>query len=684
MAYNTPGSRVPSGQTPMFGGTPPVSTPFSTARSSNLSPQQHRQAPGANHLHNNSFSGPAALDSPNTAMAIQMASDMIDNAHKASSFGSLGAGLQPAGRVDQDAIKLGKLNSIMSILGQVKGKVSEDGIERLARKIGMECLWDTGFGANPPKTLIIAGTGISVDIEFLNGVVQSVAVSFPDAAEAVQSHAQAMGNILHENLKDDGPAGRGMINFGRNLQRLATLDKLSVGNQYNCFEAIEGIYKSLNRLNKYEIEELIRRKGADTQQEAENIIQNTSTGKPLINAHGNVGLSIDYFTSRGEVSDKTWSVLVECEASPSMGFPPARISDNWIPENVVQQGMSQPAGSQQTTEFLIDWQQPENTFLPNTGQDSTQDTMAAMQIEKLADVRFVAKFEPALIISYDVATRLYGSVGLEYKPSTALHTFDELLSPSADPINAKTPNWRSKTLAEDLKHYKAYRCIRRENEFKIKTPLREEISRLHRTSIYFKDRDLCTKLTELPFSHPSQLVDLLPTLRQWARVTSLLDRAINVPTSQRIVSTKDEGDGDDWDSDSDDDFPPKPKRSGLKRSDGLLTRSSKDNAVYIDIQLHLSEGMPEGSKPKICTHLEVVRPDGKEYQVGIPVDIQWNGKLEGLEQFENRFVHASHGDLNMRPGKQHEMVKILEKAGDIGTWVEFLKQNKVSSLMDQD
>lgn len=617
-------------------------------------------------------------------MAIQMASDMIDNAHKASSFGSLGAGLQPAGRVDQDAIKLGKLNSIMSILGQIKGKVSEDGIERLARKIGMECLWETGFGANPPKTLIIAGIGMSVDIVFINGVVQSVTVSFPDAAEAVQSHAQAMGDILHDNLKDDGPAGRGMINFSGNLRRLATLDKLSVGNQYNCFEAIEGIYKSLTRLNKYEIEELMKRKGAETQQEAESIIQNTSTGKPLINAHGNVGLSVDYFTSRGEASDKTWSVLVECQASPSMGFSPARISDNWIPDNVVQPGMPQPAGSQQTTEFPIDWQQPENTLLPNTSQHSTKDPMAAMQTEKLADVRFVAKFDPALILPYDVATRVYGGVGLEYKPDTTLQTFDELLAPSSDPANAKTPDWRSKTLAEDLKHHQAYRCIRREKAFKIKTPLGEEISHLHRTSIYFKDRDFCTKLTELPFSHPSQLVDLLPTLRQWARVSSLLGTAINIPASQEVSSAKDEDDDEDWDSDSDDEFPPKPKRNGVKRSDGLVTCSSKDKAVYIDIQLHLSEGSPEGSKPKLCTHLEVVRPDGKAYQVGIPVDIQWNGKLEGLEQFENRFVHASNGDLNMRPGKQHEMVKILEKAGDIGTWVEFLKQNKVSTLMDQD
>ena len=619
-------------------------------------------------------------------MAIQMASDMIDNAHKASSFGNLGAGLQPAAHVDQDANKLGKLNSIMSILGQVKGRVSEDGIERLARKIGMECLWDTGFGANPPKTLIIAGTGMSVDIEFLNGIVQSVAVSFPEAAEAVQSHAQAMGDILYDNLKDDGPAGLGMVSFSRNLQRLATLDKLSVGNQYNCFEAIEGVYKSLTRLYKYEVEELMKRKAAKTQQEAESIIQNTSTGKPLINAHGNVGLSVDYFTSRGEASDKTWSVLVECEASPSMGFPPARISDNWIPEHVVHVGMPQPAGSQQTTEFLIDWQQPENTPLTNTSQDSAQDSIAAMQTEKLADVRFVAKFDPALIIPYDVATRIHGSVGLEYKPSTALHTFDELLSPSSDPINAKTPDWRSKTLAEDLKHHQAYRCIRREKEFKIKTPLGEKLSKLHRTSLYFKDRDFCTKLTELPFSHPSQLVDLLPTLRQWARVSSLLDKAIEVPAAQQTPSSKDQDGDDDWDSDSDSDsdIPPEPKRNGVKRSDGLVTRSSKDKATYIDIQLHLSEGSPEGSKPKICAHLEVVRPDGKTYQVGIPMDIQWNGKLEGLEQFENRFVHASNGDLNMRPGKQHEMVKILEKAGDIQTWVEFLKQNKVSSLMDQD
>lgn len=616
-------------------------------------------------------------------MALAIASDMaFDNVQHGGSlatgsFGGMGTSLQPNGAVDQDAVKLGKLNSIMKILGQVKGRVSEDGIERLARKIGMECLWDTGFGANPTKTLIIAGTGMSVDIEFVNGEVRSVAVSFPEASEAVQSHARAMGDILHENLKDDGPGGMGMINFDRNLQRLATLDKLSVGNQFNCFEAIEGIYKGLLRLHTFEVEELMKRKVAENLQEAEKIITITSSGRPVINARGNVGLSLDYFVSRGEVSDKTWSLLVECEASPSMVYPPARVSDNWISEQVIQPGQHQPAGSQQTTEYVMDWQQPENTILPNTSQDSAmgQDAMAGIQTENLPDARFVAKFDPPLIIPYEVGTRIHQSVGLDNKQASGLNTFDDLLCPSSNPTNIRAPAWRSEGLAEDLRHHEAYKCVRREKQFKVKTPEGEVISRSHRTSLYFKSRDYCSKLTELPFSHPSQLVDLLPTLRQWARVASLLEKVVHVSPSQEVPPSSDEDDEDDWDSLDDEDFSTSTQRDGLRRSDGVIVRRSNDQAAYIDIQLLLSP-----DNPKINVHFEVERKDGKEYQIGIPVDIHWNGALHGVEQFENRFVHASHGDLNMRPGKQQEMVKILEKAGDIGTWIEFLKANKTADL----
>lgn len=629
------------------------------------------------------------FDSPNTAMALAaMASDMaLDNGqHGGSLHAASFSGLQPNGAIDQDAVKLGRLNSIMSILGQVKGRVSEDGIERLARKIGMECLWDTGFGANPTKTLIIAGTGMSIDIEFLNGSVQSVAVSFPEGSDAVQSHAKAMGDILHENLKDDAPGGKGMINFDRNLQRLATLDKLSVGNQFNCFEAIEGIYKSLDRLHKFEIEELMKREAGMSAQEAEKIITTTSSGRPQINTRGNVGLSLDYFIDRGETSDKTWSVLVECESSPSMVYPPARVSDSWISEQVVQSGVHQPTGSQQTTEFVMDWQQPENTLLPST-QDSSmgQDIMAGLQTEKLPDARFVAHFDPPLLIPHDVRTRISQTVGIENN-SIGLSTFDELLSSSSDTANTKTPNWRSKSLAEDQRHHQAYRCLRRERQFKVNIPEGETISRLHRTSLYFNNRDrqtYCSELTELPFSHPSQLVDLLPTLRQWAHAASLLEKVLHVSRSQQVQPRSDEDDEDDWDScGDDDDFLVPPKKDGVPRSDGIVTRRSHDQAVYIDIQLLLTSSDPNhpSPSPKIDIHFEVRRPDGKDYQIGIPVHIAWNGQLRGIEQYENKFVHGSHGDLNMRPGKQHEMVKILAKAGDIGTWVEFLKTNKVTEL----
>ena len=300
---------------------------------------------------------------------------------------------------------------------------------------------------------------------------------------------------------------------------------------------------------------------------------------------------------------------------------------------------------------------------------------------------FVVKFDPPLILPYDVRTRISQIVGVENN-SSGLRTFDEVLCPSSNFANTAAPKWRSKTLAEDLRHHEAYRCVRRERQFKVKTPEGDTISRLHRTSLYFSNRDrqvYCSKLTELPFSHPSQLIDLLPTLRQWARATSLLEKVLRFPISQQVSPPPEDADDEEWDSMSDDDFPNfgKPsKKDGVPRSDGIVTRRSHDSALYIDIQLLLSSSDPNHPipSPKIDVHFEVLRPDGKEYQIGIPMELTWNGQLRGVEQYENKFVHASHGDLNMRPGKQHEMVKVLARAGDIGMWVEFLKTNKVREL----
>ena len=83
-----------------------------------------------------------------------------------------------------------------------KGRLSEAGIERLARRVGLECLWETHIGSGgSTKTLIIAGSALALDIDFANNIVKKVALSFPDSPETVTRHTEKAGNILLRDLE---------------------------------------------------------------------------------------------------------------------------------------------------------------------------------------------------------------------------------------------------------------------------------------------------------------------------------------------------------------------------------------------------------------------------------------------------------------------------------------------------
>ncbi|CRK41062.1 hypothetical protein BN1723_005003 [Verticillium longisporum] len=245
------------------GGPPPVSTPFSHAhvafspRGPKSSPQQFKKSPATSATLMGHTNAPLNFDSPSAAAAMGALGiggglDLgLDNV-SVNGLGGLG-GLTG----EDDRIK--RLDAIIDIIGNAKGRVSEAGLERLSQRTGLNKIWEdhrTPDG-KVKKTLVIAGHGLQLDVILDNNIVEGVTLAFPESESSiVAKHVDRAGQILLRDLQllpDQSPLTKKMDEFAANLERLATLDKLSIFPGLDCQEAVAGIFESLERLYNWEL-----------------------------------------------------------------------------------------------------------------------------------------------------------------------------------------------------------------------------------------------------------------------------------------------------------------------------------------------------------------------------------------------------------------------------------------------
>jgi hypothetical protein len=153
-------------------------------------------------------------------------------------------------------------------------------------------------------------------------------------------------------------------------------------------------------------------------------------------------------------------------------------------------------------------------------------------------------------------------------------------------------------------------------------------------------------LEELPFSHPRQLVELLPTLRQWAFMACLLretfsrEAHIDGTTTAAINGAAD----------------------GLSSLDDLL---AAPNGVSDDNRLPISIALATSPIPT----LGITCPSGHNESVAnISIQILPNAHVA---------ITAQEGilpdDTEDFPTKLQKVAKALEVCGDLGVWVEWLR-----------
>lgn len=471
---------------------------------------------------------------------------------------SLGISASSMGRADE-AERSRRLQTILHTVGVKPGRVSEAGLLALCKSMGIAC---ERAPDDPGTWSLLIGDEILCDVTFKNDQIDNVNLQTGLDETKPELRFGATGSqILMKSLRP--LPGRSKINntldrFSDSLMKLNALTVLGAehGGGVSCYNAIAGVYTSLRKLFEHEKKVELATREPDERfrgHKAEREVLCKKSGRPRMNGGSCLGLSLEYWMERRHLIPKDvsaqsekgkekasdasngtaegaapeheglYSLTIECEACQSTLYTPIRVSDEWIGDSVEKAVDANDANASIDNILLdrpsINWLDPKPTYLDASAQGD--DAMNIDSAGRLPNIRFVAKFNPPLIVPLAVHMQLYQIVGIEprmedYKAMTfvglALRPGEE------DPGSLATAG-------ESTHEIRSSRSVIYVDENG------KERTRKHNMSLYVPKMEYSRTLESLPFSHPKQLVEILPTLRQYAATTSLMRDAFFEPKS---------------------------------------------------------------------------------------------------------------------------------------------------------
>ncbi|KAF1980996.1 hypothetical protein K402DRAFT_458351 [Aulographum hederae CBS 113979] len=403
------------------------------------------------------------------------------------------------------------------------GKICEEALEKLGKGLGFGILWETKNDGT--RQLVMATDTLLVEVDFKDNNIQKVNVEFPASSAVVNAHARTMSEVMFKLLRlpPGWPAfSSTLMPFMENFYRLALMDKLG-GPSFNGFDAISGVYVSLNRLFEHEKRALQAAMGTWKPGKIEREVLCHKSGRPRWNACKTVGLGLDYWMANrldlGYEKDlDIFFISIECQESAPELYTSARISNDWVSADVEKA----PDAADPNEIFnlsTIDWQDPPPSYLSSSADTADGMSMADLGVGKLPNVRFVAKLKPPIALPYNEAMRILQLVNVVNMPIDAkvglledliLHGKDaQVLPPDALPAQ------------EVRKHtYKRNVPVVFEENGE---PVLKYMP--HDNVLFAPKPEYGFLLEEFPFVHPRQLVEILPTLRQYAALQYIIRKS---------------------------------------------------------------------------------------------------------------------------------------------------------------
>ncbi|KAF8428767.1 mediator of RNA polymerase II transcription subunit 1-domain-containing protein [Tirmania nivea] len=409
--------------------------------------------------------------------------------------GGLGIGLPG------DENKKRELEEILRTLALKPGRISIEGIERLAKRLGYE-IWQEP-NKDGGQTVSITGAIIVVDIDFIGNNITQVALSFANTLGTSNDLAPQAASILRDNLQPERPLMiSDLADFANNLERLSKLDKLSQAHALNCFTAITGLYESLSRI--YEHEKTVMDGGA-----VEAMCR--GNGRPRMHCNGKVGLSVEYWkerrkmptwsSSKGKERDvamdkgKTWRVIIEIDelGAECASLDTVRTSENWVGKNTIKPSDDSMFGDD---DYIIDWVDPEPSVENLMEVDSARP-----------NARFIARLDPPIVIPLLDEVTIFSSLGLYSPPGQiGATTLDGLLFHRA--------------LVPDLRPLTTERKIYLPPHMDLHGRVNPSVN--HRYTLHTLKPIYAREVWEIPFGHPRQLGPIFQIFRQYVLLATLL------------------------------------------------------------------------------------------------------------------------------------------------------------------
>jgi len=582
----------------------------------------------------------------NTPSGLNMGMGMGMN--MVSTMSELGLSLTVSGghKRNEDEERRGKMRRILKKIGRPRGRISEEGICRVGRRVGfandidgedlkeMERLGKVGN-----RAVTIAGETVFVEVDMKNHVPREVTTGLQLKGDNLSEMAAKAGEVLFDSLKDTD----NLAAFAKGVDWIAKIDRLGAG-KVNGFEALGGIYGCLRRLFDEEVR-LAEESGTAGRDRAEMLVMCKRSGKPVQHERGALGISIDYWQeSRAALSRNAngtemdidsngphattvtspslHTLHIDLERCPPEMYTPIRIAFDWLPEKLTIDPNTP-----------ISWQDPDATLLSSAGPDDTMadNDLPNEQQKLLPSLRFLARLDPPVVLPWQTATTLlttFGAVMPQPFPTPPL--LQQLLIPAS--VLGSVGNETHKTV-----------FVQRGPGVETEA---EHVYRLHVAKAEYG-----YKLDDLPFAHPRQLVENLPLLRQWGCFGALVQDvfASSATSTPSVVQSDSNGSRFAF-------------QSNLKTSKAAPDTES----VSIDVTL--------ASTPSPKLSLAFPALDG-EKSIAVKLAVGLNGEISVNGTITEATGKTAH-DIDSK--KARKWAKGLEVCGTVGVWVEWIRGEESS------
>ena len=534
-----------------------------------------------------------------------------------------------AGTRNVEEEKLRRLHEVQQLLkGRIAGRgICREGVERIAQQSGLTHAW------LDDNNLSIAGNNC-VDLEIVFDDVQRDWVKdviLKISTSGVEEHKQEASAVLKQNLTQSDTESadlpwKNLEDFGANLNRLAHFDHLSNG--INCFQATEGIYHSFRRIWEEE------KKRLQSKHILSRICEGT-VGRPAMHDERKLGLSLDYWVDRrrhremespssgsdamdvdqkepdvqdGEQSSLMWTAKLGCE----VGYPPIRVTKDWLSDEVFQQDETEANGNNDNHHVehgiqKLAWLDPPPTLVVSSDVKDDPDAMAmdgagaGVSLPKPPNIRFTFSIEPSVLVPMSAVSTMM-ALGL----TTALDQKAVTYHQALDALEDRQSHLGNKEGSTDDKLSTSRKRWNRSFTGYDKNGHPTQIQ--HSYHLHSTMPPLwCFTLESLNFDHPRQLAEIIPILRQYALLWSIMRKLTPVPDTAPETESASVSKTDPGQSQKGSRQPQKKSNIAVKRTklDTLLSSALSARAngsttgepgVSIDVTLSLTSTSPSKAK----------------------------------------------------------------------------------------